>query len=129
LGSIIVKFLIVLIVLSCSRSLSDRREVEEVSFNSDIWNSDSSLKFDDNLITLRHRMITDLVDVVLLNKNKVQVIELLGHGLATPYFKSLNYDLIYNLGPSLDLYSIDEDWLLIWFDKDGIFMRYEIRTD
>jgi len=75
-------------------------------------------------------MLADVVKSVLPGRTRVELEEILGASLETPYFKSSGRDLIYVLGPQRDSYfTIDSEWLLIWLDKDGRFERYTIAND
>ena len=99
------------------------------SFDSDIWKSESSTDWNKG-ISLREQMLKDVVENVLPGKTKQEIENALGPSLETDYFKSVDKDLIYCLGPERDgFFNIDSEWLLIWLDKDGKFERYMIVND
>jgi hypothetical protein len=80
--------------------------------------------------TLRQRMVKDVVERVLPGKTKEQIEHLLGPSLDTFYFRSTGRNLIYILGPERDsLFRIDSEWLLIWLDERGRFLRAQLATD
>ena len=73
-----------------------------------------------------------LEDVVkrLHGQSRVELENILGPTLDTPYFKSTGRDLIYVTGPERDsFFGIDSEWLLIWVDENGIYKRHAIVTD
>ena len=50
--------------------------------------------------------------------------------LKTEYFKTVDKDLIYCLGPERDGFiNIDSEWLLIWLGDNGVFKKYIIAND
>ena len=56
--------------------------------------------------------------------------KILGKSLETSYFKSIDKDLIYYMGPQRDSYmKIDSEWLLIWLDESGRFKKYRLMND
>ena len=75
-------------------------------------------------------MLKDVVEKILPGKNKQEIESALGPSLETGYFRSLDKDLIYYLGPERDgLFNIDSEWLLIWVDENDKFERYMIAND
>ena len=75
-------------------------------------------------------MLKDVVENILPGKNKAEIEKLLGQSLKTNYFRSVDKDLIYYLGPQRDSFlNIDSEWLLIWLDEKGVFERYKIAND
>ncbi len=115
-------FIVILILTSCSNI--------DTRFNREIWLSEESQKPDpETLVTKRQYMVDDLVKNHLPNKTKTDVLDLLGNGLETGYFFSTGRDLIYILGPEQGYLGMDSEWLLIWFDENDIFLKYQIATD
>jgi hypothetical protein len=99
------------------------------SFDPVIWKSESSTGWNEG-ISVREKMLKDVVDKVLQGKSKQEIVNALGASIETDYFSSLDKDLIYYLGPERDgLFTIDSEWLLIWIDEDGQFKRYVIAND
>lgn len=99
------------------------------SFDSTIWKSESSTDWHEG-ISVREQMLKDVVERILPGKNRPEIESALGLSLETHYFSSLDKDLIYYLGPERDgLFNIDSEWLLIWLDENGKFMRYMIAND
>ncbi len=120
-----------LILPSCSNKRDLPNGSDLLKFDSVIWQSESSTKPDDNLISKREKMLQDLVENILPGKPQNEIEKLLGKSLETPYFSSINKDLIYYLGPERDNYfgNIDSEWLLIWLDESDKFEKYELRND
>jgi hypothetical protein len=99
------------------------------TFDPNIWKLESSKDWNEG-ISIREQMLYDLITNVLPGKNKEQIEYLLGPSLETGYFRSINKDLIYYLGPERGgLFSIDSEWLLVWIDEEGIFEHYKIVND
>lgn len=75
-------------------------------------------------------MLKEVIEKILPGKSRQDIENALGPSLETPYFSSLDKDLIYYLGPERDgLFNIDSEWLLIWIDEEGNFKRYMIAND
>ena len=101
-----------------------------LEFDSGVWQDPRSSEFVQGDITLRHKMLSSVVDRLEPTQDRVQLEALLGPSLDTPYFESTGRDLIYILGPERDsFFGIDSEWLLIWLDDSGHFERYGINTD
>jgi hypothetical protein len=99
------------------------------SFDSAIWKSESSTDWNEG-ISVREQMLKDVVEKVLPGKNRQEIENILGPSLETDYFKSVDRDLIYYLGPERDsFFNIDSEWLLIWLDENAKFKRYTIAND
>jgi hypothetical protein len=80
--------------------------------------------------TVRQRMVRDIMERVLPGKTKPEIEAILGPSLETPYLKSTGRDLIYILGPEREgFFKVDSEWLLIWLDGTGHFMRADLATD
>ncbi|WP_342349061.1 hypothetical protein [uncultured Nitrospira sp.] len=98
-------------------------------FDSAIWKSESSTDWNGG-ITVREKMLKEVIEKILPGKSRQDIENALGPSLETPYFSSLDKDLIYYLGPERDgLFNIDSEWLLIWIDEEGNFKRYMIAND
>lgn len=99
-------------------------------FDSATWLSESSTEWNEG-ISLREQMLKDLVENILPGKDRGEIEELLGPSLETNYFSNLDKDFIYCLGPERDNFfmNIDSEWLLIWLDENGKFVRYKIVND
>lgn len=100
-----------------------------LKFNSEIWHKESSMEWNDG-VSLREQMLNDVITNILPGKSKEQIIELLGPSLETNYFKTIDKDIIYYLGPQRDgLINIDSEWLLLWLDENGKYKQYQIVND
>lgn len=98
-------------------------------FDPVVWKTSSSTDWTEG-ISIREKMLKDVVENILPGKSREEIETLLGPSLKTRYFASANKDLIYYLGPERDgLLNIDSEWLLIWLGKDGKFARYRIAND
>lgn len=81
-------------------------------------------------ISIRQKMLGDVVSNVLPGRDRRALEEMLGPSLETPYFASTGRDLIYLLGHERDsMFGVDSEWLLIWLDGSGRFERYQVSTD
>jgi hypothetical protein len=100
-----------------------------MKFDSSVWNTENAQVGKDG-IGIREKMLKDLVVNVLPGKTKTEIEELLGTSLETNYFKSMDKDFIYYMGPQRDsAIPIDSEWLLIWLDDNNKFKKYEIVND
>lgn len=99
------------------------------SFDPGVWQAETSSRNSDGDITLRQKMLGDVVRHVLPGRTRDQIEKALGPSLDTPYFRESGRTLIYVTGPERNFISIDSEWLLIWVDKQGRFAKYEVRTD
>jgi hypothetical protein len=94
------------------------------------WRQATSTEFVAGGITIRQKMLGDVVDNVLPGRSRADIESALGPSLDTSYFRGTGRDLIYVLGPERASYFvIDSEWLLIWLDSAGRFDRYAIYTD
>jgi len=126
----ILMLLALLILPSCSNKGEFPNGSDLRKFDSAIWQSEFSTEPDNNLISEREKMLKDLVENVLPGKTKNEIEKLLGKSLETPYFTSINKDLIYYMGPERDSYmNIDSEWLLIWLDESDRFEKYKLMND
>lgn len=100
------------------------------TFDSVAWRQPASAEFVDGDVTVRQKMLGDLVKNLLPGRTRAELEAILGPSLDTPYFKESGSDLIYVLGPQRDsFFPIDSEWLLIWVDSSERFERYAIYTD
>jgi hypothetical protein len=119
--------LILLIHIIIPRPLPSGSELRK--FNSAIWQANDSNEWKERLST-RQQMLKDVVENILPGKHKAEIEKLLGPSLETNYFRSVDKDLIYYLGPQRDGFlNIDSEWLFVWFDEKGVFERYKIAND
>ena len=101
----------------------------QLKFDDAEWKKPEAYKFTLE-ISVRERMLGDLIDNVLPGKSREEIEHLLGPSLETPYFQSVDKDLIYYMGRQRDSgINIDSEWLLIWLDEEEIFERHEIYND
>ena len=99
-------------------------------FDSVQWKHDAASRSAGGDISVRQKMLGDLVKKVLPGRDRRELEEMLGPSLETAYFADTGRDLIYVLGREREsMFAIDSEWLLIWLDGSGRFQRYEIRTD
>ncbi len=100
------------------------------AFSSSEWRAPLSTDWRESGVSVREAMLEDLVLRVLPGKSRSEIEALLGPSLETPYFRSLDKDLIYYLGPERGhSFNIDSEWLLIWLDPSGRFHHYRILND
>ena len=100
-----------------------------LTFNSQTWKKESSTEWN-NGVSVREQMLNDVITKILPAKSKEEIVELLGPSLETNYFKSIEKDFIYYLGPQRDgLINIDSEWLLLWLDENGMYKKYQIVND
>lgn len=104
-------------------------ESDQLKLDTWLWIKPESSSFVERDITPRQKMLGDAV-AALPGKTQSEIEALLGPSLETPYFASTGRDMIYVLGPERSSYfRIDSEWLLIWLDDNGRFLRYTIATD
>jgi hypothetical protein len=83
-----------------------------------------------NDISDRQKMLGDVVRHILPGKSRAQIEALLGPSEQTEYFCETGRDLIYMTGEERDsIFAIDNEWLLIWLDGSGRYVRSEVVTD
>lgn len=81
-------------------------------------------------VTVRQKMLGDVVRNVLPHRSRQEIEALLGPSLDTFYAAESGRDLIYLLGRQRNsIFAIDSEWLLIWLDDSGRFERFQIHTD
>ena len=101
-----------------------------MSFSSEVWKSDYALDIDDKSVTLRQKMLGDLVDNHLPNKERSDVIDLLGESSNKMDPDRDGPSLSYPTGPQRDSYmAIDSEWLIVTFDSKGYFKGYSLQSD
>ena len=101
-----------------------------LSFESARWKAGGSDVPERGDISIRQKMLGDVVKKVLPGRDRSALEDLLGPSLDTPYFAGTGRDMIYRLGMERDsMFGIDSEWLLIWLDDSGRFERYEVRND
>jgi hypothetical protein len=107
-------------------------------FDSAQWKDEAASESAGADISVRQKMLGDVVSNVLPGRDRRDLEEMLGPSLNTPYFPSLDTpyfantgrDLIYVLGRERDsMFGVDSEWLLIWLDGSGRFERYQVWTD
>lgn len=99
-------------------------------FDSAQWKHEAAFESAGSDISVRQKMLGDVVSNVLPGRDRRQLEEMLGPSLDTPYFASSGRDLIYLLGRERDsMFGVDSEWLLIWLDGSGRFERYQVWTD
>jgi hypothetical protein len=97
-------------------------------FVAEVWKNPESARYVPYDLTLRQRMLDDVLENILPGSTQSEIIALLGEPTDTGYFFQSGRDLIYVLGAERGL-GVDSEWLLIWFDNSGNFERYEIVVD
>ena len=99
-----------------------------LKFDSAVWKADEAKPLPKDLVTSRQKMLKDLVENVLPNKSRDEIVHLLGQSTETSNFRG-RYDLIYVLGPQRDsVFGLDYEWLLIHL-RHGKFKRYSVAVD
>jgi hypothetical protein len=99
-------------------------------FDSAQWKDETASESDGGDISLRQKMLGDVVSHVLPGRDRRELEAMLGSSLDTRYFASSGRDLIYLLGRERDsMFGVDSEWLLIWLDGSGRFERYQVWTD
>ena len=101
---------------------------KEIGFDSAVWKQTESFSYQEGDITARQKMIKSVLKLIK-GKSKAEIVGLLGKGLDTEYFKSMGRDFIYILGPERSYISVDSEWLLLWFDKKNMLVKFKITTD
>ena len=116
------------IVLACGNARLPSGS-DSLPFDVRVWKSEAST-LPDGGISERQEMLGDVVTNVLPGLDRGQIEDVLGASLETEYFRSVDKDMIYFLGPERNSYfNIDSEWLLIWLNEDGSFERFAIVND
>lgn len=97
-------------------------------FSLEIWQDPNSAQYVSYDLTPRQKMLDDVIRNVLPDGTQSEIEALLGPPTNTGYFSNSERDLIYRLGAERG-WGVDSEWLLIWFDDSGNFVRYTIVTD
>jgi hypothetical protein len=114
--------------VACARGLPVGSYVRH--FNPQVWAQPASNQYVPGDITLRQKMLGDVIHSIVRNKSKASIIALLGPSDGGDYFAESGRDLIYHMGPQRDsVFAIDDEWLLIWFDSTDRVSRYEVWSD
>jgi hypothetical protein len=120
--------LVLLAISGCSRSLPSGSHEER--FDGALWLSEQALETDSTGITLRQKMLGDLVDKHLIGKSRKDVIAALGEPSTKMDPDGAGPSLSYPTGTERGSYMrIDSEWLLIYFDSSDIANRYSIGVD
>jgi hypothetical protein len=100
----------------------------DIQFDVTAWHQPDSANYSPDSLTPRQRMLSDLTQRVLPGLQREAIETLLGTSIDSGYFRELDHDLIYVLGPERG-FGVDSEWLLIWLDGEGYYERHELRTD
>lgn len=128
------RFLTVLILSFAIVACSEKNDLpygsDALPFSSQKWKAKTSATdYDDDFITTRQKMLGDVVENILPGKTNLEVELLLGESLDVQYGDTTR-DIVYYMGAERGSYfKIDSEWLLIWFDENGLFERYVLHTD
>jgi len=99
-------------------------------FDSAQWKHETASESDGGDISVRQKMLGDVVSHVLPGRDRRELEAMLGPSLDTGYFASSGRDLIYLMGRERDsMFGVDSEWLLIWLDGSGRFERYQVWMD
>jgi outer membrane protein assembly factor BamE (lipoprotein component of BamABCDE complex) len=93
------------------------------TFNPVIWRDENQVQ-----AGVRLEMADDLIAHDKLNgMTRVEVVNLLGEPTKTNKFK--DWDLVYWLGQERSFIPIDSEWLVVYFDANGLVRDYRIVKD
>ena len=94
----------------------------EINFSENLWKNNEFAK-----ITDRQKMLGDLINNILPEKNENEIIQLLGK----PYYRdNKNYIIGYELGAERDIsFRLDSEWLEIYFDENGNYRKSSVYVD
>ncbi len=98
---------------------------DTMTFNKELWTENTEEAKD---LSPRQKMLQDVVNK-LDGKSKQEVIALLGKPNDIGYFSENDQEFVYYLGGERNFISIDSEWLLVEFDKNGKFEKYFIHND
>ena len=90
-------------------------------FNSELWIADDSTIAREG-ITVRQKMLGDVVDNILPGKSRNEILRLLG--LSSD--DSLQPTLRFYLGPARGVFFREVEWLKVYLDHSGHFTNYEV---
>lgn len=102
-----------------------------MSFDSDSWKQESAEQFNPQSWTIRQRMLGDLLGNVVPGKGRAHLLKLLGPSVDDFFYEGSfpKTCLIYCLGAERGMFGIDSEWLVLYFDDSGMFVRHEIAKD
>lgn len=101
----------------------------DMKFDQQVWKQEETSTFSKTGYTLRQKMIGDVIKNIIANKNRQEVLEILGPPTDTDKWQSMKSDhLIYVLGPDRGFMPIDYEWLFVQFEGEK-FKRASIGTD
>ena len=102
----------------------------DLEFDEAIWRTPKALELDEQQITLRQKMLGDLVEHHIIGKERENVIAMLGEPSSKMDPDKEGSSLSYPTGFERDSYMrIDSEWLLIDFNASGIANKYSIGVD
>ena len=93
-------------------------------FDRAVWSTPGSAAYVKGDITPRQKMIGDIVNNILPGRTQSEVAQILG-GSEDPGIDKRA--LAYIIGPDRG-FSIDFEWLVIWYDEHGRLQRYEFTS-
>jgi hypothetical protein len=99
------------------------------AFDAVRWQADKITDSEIGALTPRQRMLKGAVAAARNANSRREIEASLGPTLDTAYFRDSGRDLIYILGPERGVFSMDNEWLLIWLDANGKMARFQIATD
>ena len=96
-----------------------------MKFDAELWrNTKVSMNSDANALTLRQRMMEDLIEHHLIGLTKTEVEFLLGVPHNTWQSDNSDWSFLYVVGPERGL-GADSHCLVIHFDMDNLYQSYE----
>ncbi len=103
---------------------------DELVFDASAWAAPSGIERKGDSVTQRQKMLKDLISNVLPGRSRSEIEALLGPALEGPESSEGEPDLIYRTGPErTGLFGINSEWLLIWLDDSGEYLRCEVEGD
>ena len=94
-------------------------------FDAAEWAKPSSIVGGD-LVTIRQKMLGDLVDRVLPSRTREEIIAVLGVPRERPEFTELCYPLGNERG---SLFALDAEYLIVHFDRNGRYSHVGVHVD
>jgi hypothetical protein len=98
-------------------------------FDGEVWRLPDAAEAVMGDLTPRQKMVGDLIDNVLPGKTRDEIVTLLGPVGETSYLATTGRDILYPLGLERGPITMDSEWLLIWLDADGRFVRAAVKND
>ena len=129
-NTLLILFIFLFMLVSC-RTNKIQVNVIEMKFDSEYW---KSIVFNREEVILknsdRQKMLNDLIQNILPNRTKEEVIQLLGD----PDYNKMQIienHLIYTIGMERNNYFaiMDSEWLIVYFDVFGRVDRTKIAID